>query len=393
MLQKIDVNELCPGMYVTGVLRQKGNIKITSSGRINTEKDISSFVDKGILQVEIDLVKSTHLQFLQEELSAKDNDLNTASLSYRAQMNLTLELYDKAKEIHGRIIRNIGKNKIHNIEDVADTSRTIVDKVFECKDAISVVTLLKNDDEYLLEHSINCAILMTMLGKQLDLEMELLYELGIGALVMDIGMTELPLLLTQKSDGLSEKELEKMQGHVDFALNKVENLDSISDVSLAVITQHHERLDGSGYPGGFKGEQISLYGRMAAITDTYDSLTADRPYRKALTPADALIKMSNTELGLDAQLIEQFILCIGLNPVGSLVRLDNAKLAMVIRINKEQPMRPVVMIFYDLNSKDEEQIRQVNLANTADKIIGSIHPGEFNIELGLFLKEAFSTSS
>jgi HD-GYP domain-containing protein (c-di-GMP phosphodiesterase class II) len=393
MLQKTDVNDLCPGMYVSGVLKQKGNIKLTSSGRINSDKDITSFVKKGILQVEIDLTKSTHLQAKQELTMVKDDYRNGAGLSYSEQMNLTLELYDQAKEIHGRIIRNIGKGRINNIEDVEDISRNIVDKTFECEDAITVVTLLNNDNDYLLEHSINCAILMTMLGKQLGLDRELLHELGIGALLMDIGMSELPLLLTQKSEDLTEKEMLKIQGHVDAALSIVEKLDNISDVSLAVIGQHHERLDGSGYPGAFKGEQISLYGRMAAITDTYDSLTADRPYRKALTPADALIKMSNQELGLDAQLIEQFILCIGLNPVGSIVRLDSAKLAMVIRINKEQPMHPVVMVFYDLTGKHKEAVRQVNLATTEDKIIGSIPPAEFNIELGLFLKEAFAPGS
>ncbi|MFT6990483.1 MAG: HD-GYP domain-containing protein (c-di-GMP phosphodiesterase class II) [Paraglaciecola sp.] len=388
MLELVNIDALAPGMFVVKVTEQDGKITVISAGKISDQQNIAALAKKGILQVQIDLSKSTHISVDDDQYEFEDAYINASGLTYAQQLEHTLKLHDQAKTIQGRLIRKVAKGKINNLDEIDEITRGIVKMAFECDDAIGIATLLKETDEYFLEHSINCAILMVMFGRALEIEKPTLQHLGIGALLMDIGMVKLPLLLTSKADKLNEQETKRIQRHVDIALQLLESLEGIDDVSLTVVKQHQERLDGSGYPDGLREQQISQYGKMAAIVDTYDSLTTQRPYREALKPADALKKMQDEELGLDKELVSQFIGCMGANPVGSLVKLESGKLAMVMRLNKHQPMSPMVMIFYNLTTKLDE-VSQLDLSKVEDKIVGSVSPDDFGLELPGFLRQSF----
>jgi HD-GYP domain-containing protein (c-di-GMP phosphodiesterase class II) len=388
MLELVNIDALAPGMFVVKVTEQDGKITVISAGKISDQQNIAALAKKGILQVQIDLSKSTHISVDDDQYEFEDAYINASGLTYAQQLEHTLKLHDQAKTIQGRLIRKVAKGKINNLDEIDEITRGIVKMAFECDDAIGIATLLKETDEYFLEHSINCAILMVMFGRALEIEKPTLQHLGIGALLMDIGMVKLPLLLTSKADKLNEQETKRIQRHVDIALQLLESLEGIDDVSLTVVKQHQERLDGSGYPDGLREQQISQYGKMAAIVDTYDSLTTQRPYREALKPADALKKMQDEELGLDKELVSQFIGCMGANPVGSLVKLESGKLAMVMRLNKHQPMSPMVMIFYNLTTKLDE-VSQLDLSKVEDKIVGSVSPDDFGLGLPGFLRQSF----
>jgi len=391
MLQLINIDTLLPGMFIVKVTKQAGKLSIATAGKIGGKEDIANLVDKGILQVQVDLTKSTHL-----DIDVRGNDINdlddmyvnASGLSYNQQLEHSLKLHDQAKSIQERLMKRVAKGKIADLGEIDEITQEIVKKAFECDDAIAISTMLKENDEYFLEHSINCAILMVMFGRALEIDKTTLQHLGAGALVMDIGMVKLPLLLTQKANSLSVQEIQRMQSHVDIALRLLEPINGVDEISLTVIKEHHERLDGAGYPDGLRGEQISQYGRMAAIVDTYDSLTTTRPYRDAFRPAEALKKMQNEDLGLDKNLVSKFIGCIGANPIGSLVKLASDKLATVMRLNRHQPLSPVVMVFYNLTTNLDE-VSQLDLSKVDDEIIGSVSPDDFGIKLSGFLRNSF----
>ena len=396
MLELVNIDALVLGMFVVKVTQQSGNISVTSAGKLITHSDILGLVDKGILQVQIDLTKSTHLDIDDKpddlsDLSELDAQyINASGLSYNQQLEHSFKLHDQAIKIHKRLIKHVAKGKISGLEEINHITQQLVSNAFDCDDALGIVTLLKESDEYFLEHSINCAILMVMFGRSLEIEKSTLQHLGVGALLMDLGMIKLPLLLTQKADSLSVQETQRIQRHVDIALKLLEPMEVIDKTSLSVIKLHHERLDGTGYPLGLKGEQISQYGRMAAIVDTYDSLTTSRPYRDSLKPADALTKMQKEDWGLDKELVGKFIVCIGTNPIGSLVQLDSGKLAMVMRLNRLQPLSPVVVVFYNSTTKSDE-IAQLDLSKVEDEIVGSVSPDDFGVNLASFLRQSFFT--
>jgi HD-GYP domain-containing protein (c-di-GMP phosphodiesterase class II) len=388
MLQLINIDALLPGMFIVKVIKQAGKITVATAGRVNGQQDINNLLDKGILQVQIDPTKSTHLDTEDGLNDLDETYVNASGLSYSQQLEHSLMLHDQAKTIQGRLIKRVAKGNIADLEEVNNITQEIVTKAFECDDALAITTLLKDNDEYFLEHGINCAILMVMFGRSLEIEKSTLQHLGVGALLMDIGMVKLPLLLTQKTDSLSVQESQRMQRHIDIALKLLEPIEDIDEISLTVIKQHHERLDGTGYSDGLRGEQISQYGRMAAIVDTYDSLTTSRPYRDTFKPADALKKMQAEGLGLDKELLSKFIGCIGANPIGSLVKLASGKLAMVMRLSRHHPLSPNVMVFYNLNTKIAE-VAQLDLSKVEDEIVDSVSPEDFDISLPVFLRQSF----
>ena len=393
MLQLINIDALLPGMFVVNVTKQVGKINVATEGVISFHKDIASLVDMGILQVQIDSTRSTHLdtdddpELLDNLADLDDVYVNDSGLSYSQQLDHSIKLHDQAKKIQERLIKKAAKGNITNLEEIDEITQQIVKSAFECDDALGITTMLKEKDEYFIEHSINCAILMVMFGRSLGMEKSTLQHLGAGALLMDIGMVKLPLLLTHKADSLSAKETQRMQQHVDIALKLLEPIDDLNEVSLTVIKQHHERLDGSGYPDGLRTEQITQYARMAAIVDTYDSLTTVKPCRDKFKPADALKKIQDEDWGLDPELVAKFISCIGANPIGSLVQLASGKLAMVMRLNRLQPLSPMVMVFYNLTTKLDD-VAQLDLSQVKDEIIGSVSPDEFGINLSEFMRKS-----
>jgi HD-GYP domain-containing protein (c-di-GMP phosphodiesterase class II) len=388
MLELVNISRLEPGMFIVKVTEQVGKISVTTAGKISNQQNITALAKKGILQVQVDLSKSTRIILDEDEGTLEETYVNASGLTYAQQLEHTLKLYDQVKTIQGRLIKQVAKGNLNNVDEIDNVIQDIVEQAFDSDDAIGIAILLKESDEYFLEHSINCAILMVMFGRSLGIERVTLQHLGVGALLMDIGMLKLPLLLTSKSSALSEKEIQKVQQHVDVSLQLLESVDGIDDVSLTVIQQHHERLDGSGYLDGLREQQISLYGKMIAIVDTYDSLITRRPYREALKPTDALKKMQSEECGLDKELTNQFISCLGINPVGSLVKLNSGKIAMVMRVNKHFPISPTVMVFYNSITRLDE-VFQLDLSTVEDKIVGSVSPGDFNLGLSDFLRQSF----
>jgi HD-GYP domain-containing protein (c-di-GMP phosphodiesterase class II) len=384
MLKTIEISELKTGMFVTRVVKQQGKFRVTSGGRITQDEEIDKLKAKGILQVEIDLSKS-----ILDENKPNGFDSDKFNQDYGHQLEHSLKIYEQAKDIHSRLMTAVAKGKIADLQAVSEVSEHLLARVFEHEDAISIVTLLSQNDEYFLEHSVNCAILILLFGRHLGFEPELLKQLGVGALLMDVGMMKLPLLLTEKPENFNQVDTHKMRVHVKHALDLVSQIDDISEVSKEVIELHHERLDGSGYPSALSQQRISEYGRIAAIVDVYDSLTTKRPHRNAYKPTEALRLMAQEIPGLDQQLFKEFIVCIGPNPVGSVVKLDSEKLAMVLRRNKQNPLNPVVMVFYDLQTKSHAQPYPVDLAKSDDVITASINPDDFGINLQQFLLKTF----
>lgn len=384
MLKIIEISELQTGMFVTRVVKQEGQFRVSSGGQVKLDEEINNFKAKGILQVEIDLTKSV----LNKQ---SDIDLNELVKDYGQQLEHSLKIFEQAKGIHTRLMTQVAKGKIANLEAVNEVSQHLLTRIFDNEDTMGIVTLIGENDQYFIEHSLNCAILIILFARHLDFDQELMKDLGVGALLMDIGMMKLPLLLTEKPESFNKAETQKMQKHVKVALDLVSKITEISDISREVIEFHHERLDGSGYPEALTEQHISVYGRMAAIVDVYSSLTAKRPHRDAHKPAIALRLMTEEIQGLDQQLLKEFIICIGANPVGSMVKLDSDKLGIVIRRNKHKPLSPVVMVIYDLRTKlSTEPPYPLDLAKSTDVITGSIDPADFGVNLQQFLLKIFT---
>ena len=392
----ISIDDLVPGMFVSGVLKQSGQLRIKTQGLVKSKGIIEQLKSKGILEVQVDMDRSH--QDVVDKYSAPEpepelTDSRVKEKTEGEALNEAQSLYDKAKIAHKRFLKRMQAGQVGNLESLKQSCNEIIESLFENPNALQCLTLIKDDQEYLLQHCLNSAILMGVFAKHLGFDKELINELCLAGLLMDAGMSTVPKDIYEKPRKLNSKEWNIIKSHVDTGMEMVERMGELSDTIMTTIANHHERLDGTGYPSAKAGKYIGVYGRMAAIVDTYDALTSDRPWRKAYSPTAALKQLLADDSGkIDPSLVQQFIKCIGVHPVGSLVKLKSDRLGIIIKANTTEPLKPVVMCFYSLSSGMHTELKRVDLGMVKDEIIASVRPEEFKINLNKFFREVFLAS-
>jgi HD-GYP domain-containing protein (c-di-GMP phosphodiesterase class II) len=400
MLKIFPIDQVKPGMFVHQVTKQTATVKIKTRGLIKSQPQVQMLRDKGILEIEVDLSRSVLEEPLEIEGGPQSNQPNqTEALTDSAnkqkrsdgeKLNEAGVLYDKAKTVQSRFLKKIRNGRPSSVKELEELSADIIDSVFDDPNAMCCLTLIKEKNKYLLEHSLNCAILMAVFARHLGFDKELIDNLSLAGLMMDLGMNTIPSDILNKKGKLDNQELQIIHGHVDVTTEILDAAEIDNPVIREVVTYHHERLDGTGYPSGLSGDELSVYARIAAIVDSYDAMTSPRPWRKAYSPTQALKQLLGFSQGkLDQSLVHQFIRCIGVHPVGSLVKLKSGKLAIVTRANKEDPLSPTVMTFYSVRSGHYNEIKALDLSKVQDEIESSVRPEEFKINLTKFFKEVF----
>jgi HD-GYP domain-containing protein (c-di-GMP phosphodiesterase class II) len=215
---------------------------------------------------------------------------------------------------------------------------------------------LRSENVAAYSHSLKVAIYMMVLGRHLGFPPTQLSELGYIGLLLDVGKLELPEGLLDTPNRLNESELEIMRTHVDGSVKILQNTEPLAPNVLKGIMEHHERLDGSGYPHGLTGNQISIFGRIAAIADSFAAMTSPRTYGVTHSPFDAmkeLFKEAGTRL--HAPLVEEFVQAIGIFPVGSMIELSTGEVAIVLEHNKIRRLEPKVLLLTKVDKALQEK--------------------------------------
>jgi HD-GYP domain-containing protein (c-di-GMP phosphodiesterase class II) len=241
---------------------------------------------------------------------------------------------------------------------------------------------------------------MGMFSHFLGYDRQTIEQASLGALLMDLGMSSLPEDIRNHTAPLNPAQWEIMKSHVHTSLEMLAQCENVSTLTLTVIAQHHERQDGSGYPEGLKGDHVSSFARMAAIVDAYDAMTSNRPHKQSITPTQALKGLRNIE-NLDQGLVDKFIQCVGVHPVGSLVQLSSGKLAIVSQLNKDDVLSPVVTSFYSVTGDDAKEgasndaiykdIQRIDLRQCDDEIVSGVRPEDFKLNLSSFFQDVLLT--
>ncbi|HLD13135.1 MAG TPA: HD-GYP domain-containing protein [Burkholderiales bacterium] len=238
----------------------------------------------------------------------------------------------------------------------------ITESVIRNPDAMMVLTQLKEADQYTALHCLRVCILAITFGRHLQMTREELNLLGLGALLHDVGKMKIPPDILNKPGRLTDKEFTVMQSHVPEGLKILQNSSGIVPLSLQVVERHHERYGGAGYVNHMAGDAIGSFGLVSAIVDCYDAITSDRIYRNGTPAYEALTSMYNWR-GQDfhPRLVEQFIQCMGIYPIGSLVELNNGAVGVVVSINREGSLRPKLVLVLDPLKSRYAPPRIVNL--------------------------------
>lgn len=400
-LVNVPIEKLKPGMFVQSVLKQKGTMQVKTKGLVSSEDVVAALRNKGLTLFQVDLSKSKLAD--EEKESAKLENIETPAgdaeqishVSFENEINRAAKLYDDAKQLQEKLLHSIKMGLPVDFEPIQEMSNKFVGSLERNPNALLCMTHLRDKDAYLLEHSLNVGILMGAFASFLDFDESLVTELAFAGMVHDIGKVEIPDNVLLKPGKLTAPEMQVMQDHVTKGIEALELMPGVSDTLLNVVAEHHERLDGSGYPKALAGDDISMYGRMIAIVDGYDAMTADRCYKKGMPPNQALkilLKLSQTEL--DKTLVAKFIKHIGIHPVGSLVKLDSEKVSLVTELNEAAPLCPKVKSFYSLRSKHYIPPKDFDLSKKQcrEKIVSSLREQELNINYKKFFHEQVKIS-
>lgn len=229
---------------------------------------------------------------------------------------------------------------------------SLIEDLFARKDVLISLTDIATTDDNTLVHSVSTTVLSLLMGQRLNLSEVEMRVLAEGALLHDIGKTLLDPTILFKTEPLTSEEFAHIQMHPLLGYRALQRNPLITELSRLLALQHHERLDGSGYPQHLPGEDTHLFAKIVAIADVYDALTSERCYHKSMTNHQAYeILMSDSGTKLDAQLLHVFFNNIAIYPNGSLVRLSNGTRGIVKSQNKEAPFRPLIRIIDDINGE------------------------------------------
>ncbi|MBS4041634.1 MAG: HD-GYP domain-containing protein [Flavobacteriales bacterium] len=264
------------------------------------------------------------------------------------------------------------KIKYEYTNSINQLVKDILDDILSRQNIFVNLVDIKSMDNYTYEHSVNVTLLSLIIGIELNLNKDQLFELAVGAMLHDLGKTFVPVEILFKAGALKAEEFEIIKNHTTKGYEYLKNNIDISGVSRMVILQHHERIDGKGYPLNLKGQEINNLAKIVTIADVYDALTSDRPYRRAMSPNEALeYLMGGVDRFFEYQYVKAFIRRVIPYPEGTLVKLSSGDIAVIDKVNVEYPLRPQVRVIKQF--KDRQELIGLDLLNEKNLTILGVH--------------------
>lgn len=270
-----------------------------------------------------------------------------------------------------------------DIQDVNSVTEEIYSSLCSSKNAMLALGRVRTLDGYTYQHSVNVGVLMMAFGHYLEMERKKVQLLGAAGLLHDIGKAFIPEHILAKPDRLSNEEYKTIKAHPTKGAELLRSQEGIDPLIIKIAEQHHERVDGSGYPFRMEGGKLCKEVLMSAIVDVYDAVTAVRAYHKGSPPAGGLKAIIDGKGSyFDVGLAYDFVRCIGVYPIGSLVRTNSEQLGIVLECTAHEPSRPMLRIVYDV--KREKKLTSpyiLDLAESASKleVIGYEDPDKWSI--------------
>jgi HD-GYP domain-containing protein (c-di-GMP phosphodiesterase class II) len=407
MIKKISVQQLRAGMHVSDF--NAGWLEhpfVLNSMKVESDEQLSKIRVSGIRELFIDTGLGLDVE------NAPTRDEAAASIE-RELEQLAQAGKPRAPERHVSLADELGRARnafseatkiVRGVMDDArlgrqielESSRAVVERiagsVMRNNNAMMSMRRLKLLDDYTYLHSVNVCAMMAAFSNSLGMDLVTIHDVAFGSLLHDIGKMRINLALLTKPGKLTDEEFTHIKSHVVLGSDLLRQMKGIPRISFDPLELHHERFDGSGYPQGLKGAEISQVGRMAAIIDVYDAITTNRCYGRLLGPADAVRKLFEwSKFHFDPELVQAFVRSVGIYPVGTLVRLESGRLGVVVEQRESSLLTPVVRVVFDARRQHYVTPVDVDLskhlgAGGADKIVSHESAEAWKIDIARFLQ-------
>ena len=363
MVKKIPIEKLIPGMYIEklDLSWMEHPFFFSKRGKVKSAEDVEELRSQGIETLYIDVSKGVDVKKdppprptpvhrpapPPPDVSPRETGpARTPSLA--EEMSSARRIYTEMISFAKDLIHEARTGKAVPYEQAMPLVDAVIDSVTRNANALTALTNLRSYDEYTYTHSMNVSVLAVVFGRYLGFSRDQLRILSIGGMFHDIGKVRVPDAILNKPGRLTEEEFEAMKNHPLFGFAMMETQPGIPPDVLRIILEHHEKFNGRGYPRGMRGDEISTFGNLISVVDVYDALTTDRVYRQAIHPNKALtILFRGKEEDFRPDLAERFVKCIGIFPVGSLVKMESGDYAVVVETKADQPLFPKVCLVLD----------------------------------------------
>ena len=382
MIKQIRTDQLQPGMYIHDLnCGWLDHPFVSNAFYVRDRATCDKIVNLGIRELYIDTLKgadvftarpqaevNADLERRLQEIARKQPD-KAVVVELRDEAARARRLHGEASKLARLVLDDVRLGQPIRIERIDPLVDNMVDSLFRHQDALLPMARLKDLDDYNFEHSVGVAALLIAFGRAMKLPRDDIRQLAIGGLLHDIGKGRVPEAILNKPSRLTDDEYARMQSHVNESLRLIDGVPGVGLIARQVVAEHHERIDGSGYPNRLQGKEISLYGQMAAIVDVYDAITSDKVYNRGMPPTQAMKKLLEwSKHHFDPQLVQTFIRAVGIYPTGALVRLESNRMGVVVEQNEGKLLEPVVRVFYHAGQQHYVPPEIVDLAKVQDRI-------------------------
>jgi HD-GYP domain-containing protein (c-di-GMP phosphodiesterase class II) len=402
MIKQITSRELRPGMFIHDLnCGWMEHPFLRKQFKLESDKDIATIVRMGIREIYIDTARGLDVPSApteaevrrvgaQELLALAKSQPGLQRVSHEEELSRARNVRNQAHQAVTQVMQDVRLGRAVKLERIEPVVENITGSILRNSGALLGLMHIKSKDDYTFLHSVAVCALMVAFSRHAGLDAALTRQAGIGGLLHDVGKAGIADSILNKPGRLTEEELSVMRKHPEDGFAILQATPGIGEVPLTITLQHHERVDGSGYPYNLAGDDIHRLAQMAAIVDVYDALTSRRPYHDAVQPTEALSSILQwSKLHFNPELVQMFVRCIGIYPVGTLVRLESERLALVTEQNPDDLLRPEVKVIYSTTKRSYITPEVVDLARPmgrggADAIAGHETASAWGIETARF---------
>ena len=360
-LVKVPAMNLRPGMFVAELDRPWLDTPFAMQGFVVRNPGEVPYISNYVDHVLVDVEYKGSPRFLPLDCEPTVEKLSKG-LELKADFQQAKLSFESAADTLDKVFDSLANGRHLEIEVVKEAINPLIKGVFRNQEAVAALLRLKESGEYRYHHGISMALWAAILGRHLGLHRDELEKLAVGCAMCDVGMTELPTELLDQPQKLSREQRDIVQAHPLMGAEMVAESKDVDFEILAIIENHHERMDGSGYPRGMEGAAIPLLARIAGLVDTYDAMITTRPYAPARTSHEAAQELLDGKgTVFQEALVEQFIQAIGLFPTGTLVELNTGEVAIVVRQSATRRLKPEIVVVLCPDKKKKNVLELVDL--------------------------------
>ncbi len=395
MLKKIQVDQLVLGMHIKEFCGSWMEHPFWRSGFVLTDvKELETIRASSIKEVWIDSTKGVDVAIGEPVVTAAQADAQVEQdlqqltvhdrrpepVSVSAEIAHAARICTQGRAAVVSMFQEARMGKTVDTETAQQFVEDITQSISRNPNALISLARLKTADDYTFMHSVAVCAMMIALSRQLGQTVTQTRSAGVAGLLHDLGKAVMPMEVLNKPGKLTDTEFSIIKSH-PVEGHKLLVAGGVTDaIALEVCLHHHEKIDGSGYPGRLKGDEIGMFAKMGAVCDVYDAITSNRPYKAGWDPAESLRKMAEWAGGhFDQAVFQAFVKSLGIYPIGSLVRLTSGRIGVVTDQGKKSLTLPTVKVFFSTKSNMRIVPEVIDLGRTGcpEKIMAREDPAKW----------------